>query len=56
MEQMPSEIWDAQSLGRSQPPGVWAGLFLCRSILHDFTLMPIKNCTTSQIYVVIFCL
>lgn len=44
---MPCEIWDARSLGESHPPDVWAGLFLCKSILHDFTLVPIKNCTTS---------
>lgn len=51
---MPCENWDAHSLGGSQPPDVWAGLFLCKSILRDFTLMPIKNYTTSRIYVVIF--
>ena len=52
---MHCEIWDAHSLRRSQPPDVWIGLFLCKSVLRDFMLMPIKN-YTARIYVVIFCL
>lgn len=53
---MPCEIRDAYSLGRSQHPDVWAGLFLYKVVLRDFTLMPIKSYTTSCVYVVIFCL